>query len=56
LLSEPPSPIFRRQERVSRTLSITEEMSFGQWLASIFTMSDDDIYDRCGNDALQYLR
>jgi hypothetical protein len=31
-------------------------MSFGQWLASIFTTSDEDIHDRCGNDALQYLR
>ena len=41
---------------MSRTLSITEEMSFCQWLGSIFSMSDDDIYDRCGNDALQYLR
>jgi len=50
------SLLFRRQERISRTLSITEEMSFLQWLGSIFSMSDDDIYDRCGNDALQYLR
>ena len=30
--------------------------TFKEWLRSIFTMSDTDIINRCGLDALQYLR
>ena len=39
-----------------RSLSVVGEGTFLEWLKSIFTMRDDDIEDRYGEDALQYLR
>eukprot|EP00095_Tigriopus_kingsejongensis_P008456 snap_masked-scaffold18_size714446-processed-gene-1.9 protein:Tk08456 transcript:snap_masked-scaffold18_size714446-processed-gene-1.9-mRNA-1 annotation:"hypothetical protein L798_12217" len=45
-----------RRLPLRRQSSITETMTFGQWLASIFTSSDDDIEAKCGTDARQYVR
>lgn len=45
-----------RRLPIRRQSSITETMTFGQWLASIFTSSDDDIEAKCGVDARQYVR
>ena len=50
-----------RRQRFPRQISMISDnsehnKSFGAWLKSIFTMSDEDILGRCGYDALQYLR
>ena len=39
-----------------RSMSTANAPTFWQWLKSIFTASDDYIYENCGDDALQYLR
>ena len=41
---------------LERSLSSGPSPTFWQWLKSIFTASDDYIYQNCGDDALQYLR
>ena len=50
-----------RRQRIPRQISVVSEnseknKSFGAWFKSIFTMPDEEILDRCGSDALQYLR
>ena len=50
-----------RRQRFLRQISVAsgnseQPVTFWTWLKSIFTMSDEDIQDRCGIDALQYLR
>ena len=50
-----------RRQRIPRQISVVSDVSernksFGAWFKSIFTMPDDEILDRCGSDALQYLR
>ena len=51
----------RRRRRMPRQVSTISDASeknksFREWFTSIFTMSDVDIINRCGLDALQYLR
>ena len=50
-----------RRQRIPRQISVISDVSeknksFGAWLKSIITMPDEEILDRCGGDALQYLR
>ena len=53
--------VIRRRRRMPRQVSMISDgseknKSFREWFTSIFTMSDVDIINRCGLDALQYLR
>ena len=44
-----------RPPQVVRQQSVTK-LTFWQWLKTTFTAPDDYIFDKCGDDALQYLR
>ena len=35
---------------------LAEDRSFFAWIISIFTLSDDKFLQKCGSDAVQYLR
>ena len=35
---------------------LAEDRSFFAWVISIFTLSDDKFLQKCGSDAVQYLR
>lgn len=41
---------------LQRQRSVGDSRTFGEWLKSIFTLPDEDIEERCGSDALQYIR
>ncbi len=46
----------RSRRKLVRQHTLTNAPTFWDWFKSIFTMTDADIEERCGNDALQYLR
>ena len=41
---------------LTRQITLPEETTFGKWLKSTFTLTDKDLEERCGYDALQYVR
>ncbi|XP_069812383.1 CSC1-like protein 1 [Dendropsophus ebraccatus] len=49
----------RRYRRLSSSSSVNEDLErdrgFCSWISSAFQMHDEDIYERCGEDALHYL-
>ncbi|CAN2387488.1 ion transport [Pristimantis euphronides] len=49
----------RRYQRLSSSSSFNEELErdkgFCSWISSAFQMRDEDIYERCGEDACHYL-
>ena len=42
--------------RQSTTMLLGKKESFSSSLKTIFTASDEEIFERCGDDALQYIR
>uniref|UniRef100_A0A8C5PR75 Transmembrane protein 63A n=1 Tax=Leptobrachium leishanense TaxID=445787 RepID=A0A8C5PR75_9ANUR len=59
LVSDVESLSPRGYRRLSSTTSTSEDLdrdrSFCHWMMSVFQMNDEDIYDRCGEDASHYL-
>ncbi|XP_053568592.1 CSC1-like protein 1 [Bombina bombina] len=59
LVSDADSIPRSRYQRLSSSSSVNEELErdsgFCSWMTSIFQMNDDEIYDRCGEDATHYL-
>ena len=45
-----------RRREVLRNRAKSGQTSFKEWFIAIFTLTDEEIKYRCGNDALQYLR
>ncbi|KAG9461970.1 hypothetical protein GDO78_015235 [Eleutherodactylus coqui] len=49
----------RSYQRLSSSSSFNEELErdkgFCSWISSAFQMRDEDIYERCGEDACHYL-
>lgn len=42
--------------QLQRQFTLAEARSYKHWLHAIFCLNDEDVQNKCGSDALQYLR
>ncbi|XP_063775055.1 CSC1-like protein 1 [Pseudophryne corroboree] len=55
LVSDSDSPKRRFQRSTSFNEELERDKGFCSWMSAAFQMSDNDIYERCGEDAIHYL-